>query len=205
MTYYYSNKVTYPWDATWHSTHEGDLTEIKVIKKSDLIKVVFTLSGSSNNQVNGEFIQTAETAWQTGQNASYTNGKVYVWYNSSFNCWFCTYVLGDATSSPPLHASNGTGDNPWSVADGWNGVTCSRDIIFSVTGFSKYAEGANGDYLQTADTVGKVGADAVYTNGPYYFFVVKIHLIEDFWWWCVSPKAGDYKNGVSHAELFSFT
>ena len=133
-----------------------------------------------------------------GQNASYTNGTVYVWYDSSSNFWLCTYGLGDGT---PLHASNGTGNDPWKVADGWSGVTCSRDVIFSVTGFSKYAEGANGDYLQTANTVGKTGTYAVYTNGPYYFFARSQFL--DGSWWCVSSKAGDDKNAVSYSLGFS--
>lgn len=197
MTYCYSNTVINPWDATWYSTHEGDLTEIKVTKKSDLMKVVFTLSGSSNNEVNGEFVQTTEAAGQTGKNASYTNGKVYVWYDSSLNCWFCTHALR-VSSVGAVHVSNGTGDDPWSVADGWDGVTCSRDIIFSVTGFSKYAEGANGDYLKTANTVDKTGVYAVYTNGPYYFFTF-IPLVGNDTIWYVSHTAANINNAVSRS------
>ena len=158
------------------------------------VNVAFTFSGSSNSAVNGDFVQTPETAGQTGQNASYTNGNVYVWYASSFNCWFCTTVLGDATSGPPLHASNGSGDDPWSVPDGWNGVTCTKggsgggggnggssDIPengFVVTGVTSPST-LNGTYSLTSGDISNLsscqwtnanGGHLKYFSGGYWIF-----------------------------------
>ena len=156
--------------------------------------VAFSFSGSSNSNVNGDYTQTAETAGQTGQNAAYTNGKVYVWYASGFSCWFCTTVLGDAASGPPIHASNGSGEDPWSVPDGWSGVTCTKagsgsgegsggssDIPengFKVTGVTSPAS-LNGVYSLTSGNISNLsscqwtnenGGHLKYFSGGYWIF-----------------------------------